>query len=586
MTTNRSSAGGLPKGSLAPRRWAKPPGLGLLALAIIALAQAGCRTDGCSTCGIGSIGTKLTNGVQALGARFHKGGSTIVTGGGCCGGGGGVVEEGLIYDAGVPVAPGGMVVPGGLIPAPIETGPTELQPLDPKPAGPSPTGAVSTPSQAQSRHLPTGTNRSAYEANRKAPLGRSRFGDVARAVHSPSSSNSIGNVATSGSSNFLDHLPPVDLSSEVTNKAVTPAETSPAPAIVPAAKELIPASEDRPAAAPVAENLSAAEGPVVALPTLSAPISPSASPGIQRCSSVEPHLMGGSLPTAEGLDWLKQRGYKTFLDLRGRSEVDPSFVDSVSDRGMVYVALPILVTRLDASRLARFDDLVSQSDSRPLYFCDADGSCAGLAWYIHRMTVDHYDPEAAAHEAIEVGMPEDRLKDATAFLSSQGIRSRQASAAVLKPVEKPVSPPAPAEPKPAPPAAKTAEVQLPPSTVIASASSDKTSTGTEDVQAEPPAIEVPPIDVAAPVTASPVPEPLAEPASEISDVLRPQASAGKREVFRDPMAWKSVATLVLGFVGLPLAYWSRSALSLARSSRANRRVKGPRSLEARPSSDA
>ncbi|WP_435016976.1 fused DSP-PTPase phosphatase/NAD kinase-like protein [Tundrisphaera sp. TA3] len=601
MTMNRSSAGGLPKGSLAPRRWAKPPGLGLLALALIALAQVGCRSDGCSTCGLGGIGTKLSNGVQALGSRFHQRGATVVTGGGgCCGGG--AVEEGLIIDGGVPVTPVVPVVPGGLIPAPVETGPTELQPLDPKPAGPSPTGAVSTPSTSQNR-LPVGANRSAYEANRKASPTRSRYGDVARAVHTPSSPGN--GAAAGGASNFLDHLPPVDLSTDVTSKAVVPVGNVPAPAVSPDAKDVAPAPEARPAAAPVAENLSAAEGADAALPRLAAPIASSATPGIVRCSSVEPHLMGGSLPTVEGLDWLKQRGYKTFLDLRARTEVDPAFVDSVSDRGLVYVALPILANRLDSARLARFDDLVSQSEARPLYFCDTDGSRAGLAWYIHRMTVDHYDAQAAEHEAIEVGLPGDRLAEAKAYLAAQGVRSRMPTAAAAmpapapapaptpapapKPAEKPAPAPVAAEPAPSPPPARTAEVELPPSASFAMSSGEGSDNAPESEQVEPPVIEAPPIE-ATPVAASPAPapapEPTTEPASDMSDVLRPQANAHRPEIPFDPKAWKSVATLVLAFVGLPLAYWSRSALSLARSSRANRKAKGPRSIEARPSSDA
>ena len=547
MTTNRRSAGGLPFGTTAPTRWARPPGFALVALALFGLAQAGCQSGGCSTCGLRGIGTKLTNGVQALGSRvFHHGARGYeggVAGGGCCGGVGSETD-GVYLDSGVPMPSGGMVVPGNLIPAPVESSPpTELRPLDDNRANPTSTGATSTP--AQSRNQPTGINRSAYEANRRSPSARTRSGEVARAMHTPPAPGGLA-------ADLLDNMPPVDLPTEVTNKAVAPATALPASAPV----EPAPAS----ALSPAAENHSATEaGPIVTLPTIAAPVGHGATPGIVRCNSVEPHLMGGSLPTAEGLDWLSQRGYKTFLDLRSRAEVDPTFVDSVYDRGMVYVALPILANRLDASRLARFDDLVSQADNRPLYFCDADGTRAGLAWYIHRLTVDHYDPQTAAQEAGEMGLLVSSRKDADTYVATRGGPARPEAAPAPLPAT------IPTEPRPA----KSAAVELPPSALPTA------MTARVDPEATPQASE--------PSTEFD-PAPALE--AEGGDVMKPQASSPPREVFHDPMAWKPIAALVLAGVGVPLAYWSRSAVSLSRSHRASRPAKGRKSLEARPASDA
>ena len=86
MTTNRSTAEGPARRTPEPRSWPRPPGLALLGLALFGLVQAGCRSDGCSTCS--GFGSRITNGVQALGARISKhfdgcgGGSDCGCGGG------------------------------------------------------------------------------------------------------------------------------------------------------------------------------------------------------------------------------------------------------------------------------------------------------------------------------------------------------------------------------------------------------------------------------------------------------------------------------------------------------------------------
>src|SRR6202020_1523214 len=105
-----------------------------------------------------------------------------------------------------------------------------------------------------------------------------------------------------------------------------------------------------------------------------------------------------------------------FIDLRRGSEIDPNFVDAVNDRNMVYISLPIVANRLDASRLARFDDLIAQSENRPLVFIDTDGTRAGLAWYIHLRVVSEEDSQSAAGKAEEIGLTDVEMKLAEAYL--------------------------------------------------------------------------------------------------------------------------------------------------------------------------
>ena len=47
------------------------------------------------------------------------------------------------------------------------------------------------------------------------------------------------------------------------------------------------------------------------------------------------------VPSATGLDWLAEKGYKTVLDLREEAEFSASFIADASRRGLRYVALPL-----------------------------------------------------------------------------------------------------------------------------------------------------------------------------------------------------------------------------------------------------
>ncbi len=566
MTMRPSITRGPARRTSPPRGWAKPPGLALLGLALAGLIQAGCRSDGCSTCGFGS---KISSGVQALGDGVQALGSRVFQhhkgcggGLGCgCGGGGG--EEGMIVEPGIQVIPGGMALPapGTIVPAPaIESAPTQLEAIPTNPSGGTGTGSSSNAGPASTRSTPGGNNRSAYTTMLpRAGTAQRRTPDVARALHSTPDRSSDA----AGSGDLLDNIPPVDLPAEVTKKAAAPAIPAvPAPAAAPAipAAATTPASTDNVTPTP-AEKVSAAEGVTGTLPT-SIAVATHQAPGIRRFASVAPAVGGGSAPSTEGLDWLKEKGYRTFIDLRRSSEVDPNFADAVNDRGMVYISLPIVADHLDPSRLARFDDLISRSDNRPMFFCDRDGTRAGLVWYIHVRTVDNEDSQAATGKAEEIGLTPAEVKLAEDYLASNKPRAKAAVAMATT-----STPPTPAEPKDE---AKPADPPAP-----AAPESNPAATQPEPTVLPPPVPSVP--DEATP--------------EMLPGEHKPQASnlapVGPK-VYRDPTAWRPLAALVLSGIGVPLAYWSRSVLSGFRSVRLRASLPGakPRSLESRAGSDA
>jgi protein tyrosine phosphatase (PTP) superfamily phosphohydrolase (DUF442 family) len=123
-----------------------------------------------------------------------------------------------------------------------------------------------------------------------------------------------------------------------------------------------------------------------------------------RFVAVDLKLAGGSAPTTAGLKWLAEKGYRTVLDLRESSEVSPTFVAEVTNRGLRYIALPISLKSIDSDHIKRFNYEIAAADSRPLFFFDTDGSSAGALWYIHRVAIDRVEEQLARREAQELGL--------------------------------------------------------------------------------------------------------------------------------------------------------------------------------------
>ncbi len=159
-------------------------------------------------------------------------------------------------------------------------------------------------SPSSTRSTPGGNNRSAYTTMvPKAGTASRRGSDVARALHSSPDSTSRS-ATVPNSIDLLDNIPPVDLPSEVTRKAVSPASTaSPTSTINP-----VPTPASSAGSSPVAtdnvtptpaEKVSAVEGAASVLPSTIA-VATHQAPGIRRFASVAPTVGGGSAPSTRG----------------------------------------------------------------------------------------------------------------------------------------------------------------------------------------------------------------------------------------------------------------------------------------------
>lgn len=519
MTTKRwFPSGATPRGVPASRRALPRRPVVLLLLALVALTETGCQSM-CSPCGPVATGWR---GFRDTVSRPFRRMRSAPASGACCGSEVGTEVAPLPYGSPAIVTP----APGSsstVPPGASESLPSALEPIPQASPGPPPASSESTPSQGAKS--PNG--KASYEAYRP------RFGDdttrpesLARSANpspAPTNRSAQGSRPSSGAeANPLDNLPPLDLPKDVARGGGPSSPAEP---------------EKKPAAGP----------DPVADGSLGAPAAPAsevlAAPGIRRFAGVESKLAGGSLPTAAGLDWLVEKGYKTVLDLREGPEMSASFIADVSGRGLRYVALPLNAKSVDAVHVSRFESEIALADSRPLYFCDNDGNRPGVMWYVHRVAVDKVDSEVARRDAEELGLTDPAYwAAAKAYLDAR------------KP--QPVTPPAATPPKPA--------------------------AGAGNAPAPPPA----PAAVPSPAAATPAPTPAAAkpapaaPAPAATPATPPAPGAGKPSAgndagaprdpvaaaesagpsVQDPNAWRPLAAMLVTGFGVPLAYVSRAAI--------------------------
>jgi len=377
------------------------------------LLETGCQSGPFSPCGcIGST-------TSAIMSRFRRDR-------GCGGCGSEVVADGGCVSSGVPVGvtaapfivPGATVVPGAVTPSNVlpQDSPQNLEPVP-----------QASPGQAPIRRSPASTgstggtkSSSSYETYRPDPRSNSsrsdnlahtlistpvpaaRSAQVSSRVVARDTPSPLGGDGNGNGESVLDHLPPLDLPSDVTEKTTTPPVAPPAQR-----KPQSPA----PAPATPSDHLSGRSSrepdPALTATAMPAPESASAAggaPGISRFVAVDLKLAAGSVPSAAGLDWLIDKGYKTLVDLRESSETDLPFISEATRRGLRYIALPVNLKSIDRAHVARFNFELAMGEARPLYFFDSDGTRAGTLWYIRRIAVDRVNTDIARREAEDLGL--------------------------------------------------------------------------------------------------------------------------------------------------------------------------------------
>ncbi len=406
------------------------PSWGFVALALLALSLEGCQSGMLGPCC--GLRQKMGNGFRNLGSTVF--GRRGASSGGCCDGSPEVMG-GEVFSEGTPIITPGTMPPGTIVPAPASPASEDTPRLE---AIPDKKGAMnpgSTPSRIGSLFgKRAAVSQPSTDLNgRSVARGRGGRPDVlAQALQSSVESAPAASTGGSASvsNDLLDNLPPVASPRE---SVVSP---SPAPAAAPASDATL-----KPAAFPI-------------------DLESNATPGIARFGSIAPNLSGGSVPDAKGLDWLKEKGYRTLLDLRESSEVSAGFAEQVRQRGFRYVSLPVVSSRLDPKQVEQFQQEVAKVESRPLYFFDANGSRPGMLWLVKRVGVEGIDSGSAAREAEELGLSDPTLRAAAiAFAEKQrSAVPTTAPAPVLAPT---LAPKAAATPASAPPAVPVIDAPRP-----------------------------------------------------------------------------------------------------------------------------
>jgi protein tyrosine phosphatase (PTP) superfamily phosphohydrolase (DUF442 family) len=136
-----------------------------------------------------------------------------------------------------------------------------------------------------------------------------------------------------------------------------------------------------------------------------APPTPSATnkpPGLPYYTAVEPNLAVGGQPTAEGLRWLKQRGFRTVLNLRAAPTSDEAA--TARQLGLQYRQLPVKPDAITRDLVERFNTLADDAAYRPLYIHDESGAVVGALWYMHRVIIDKASRDQAKKEAAAIGL--------------------------------------------------------------------------------------------------------------------------------------------------------------------------------------
>jgi protein tyrosine phosphatase (PTP) superfamily phosphohydrolase (DUF442 family) len=329
----------------------------------------------------------------------------------------------------------------------------------------------------------------------------------------------------------LSELPPITatMDSGPPLASSLPEEAGPAPAASVAVKTG-GASAPAPAEADAPEHIEPPPQPTAG--------SLGAAPGISRFKAVRSGLAGGGVPNAEGWAWLASLGYKSVLDLRERSEVQPADLAEIDQNGLIRISLPVSLATFDEKHLEQFENLVSQQGLRPLYFFDADGVRSAALWYVHHVDSGEVDSQEAARIASEIGKIDQKYwVAATALLA----RRQPSATPTTTPTAADPAPPNIPAPDDVPAAAPEPQAETPPDSTLAVAQAP----------------------------ASP-PEPTEPPAPA------PPTSY-------DSTAWRPYAAMILTGLGMPLAYFGRSALvNLGSSVRAS--LPGPaRSPKSLPS---
>jgi L-ascorbate metabolism protein UlaG (beta-lactamase superfamily)/protein tyrosine phosphatase (PTP) superfamily phosphohydrolase (DUF442 family) len=127
--------------------------------------------------------------------------------------------------------------------------------------------------------------------------------------------------------------------------------------------------------------------------------------GISRFVEIEPGLARGGQPTSEGLEFLRERGYRTVISFRRNSRERRA----LEGMGIRYVQIPLRAGLFGAAPpsredVARFLSVVSDSSQRPVFIhCRRGKDRTGAMAAIYRIEACGWSNEDAVREMLSFG---------------------------------------------------------------------------------------------------------------------------------------------------------------------------------------
>lgn len=130
--------------------------------------------------------------------------------------------------------------------------------------------------------------------------------------------------------------------------------------------------------------------------------------GIPQFALAKDQVATGLKPMLDGVDWLKQNGYRAVLHLLQPGEDDAAERKLFEMRGLKYLRLEVSPQTLSRSVLEEFNRVVGDRGNQPLFIYDKSGALTGSLWYLHFRDVEQLGDEEARIRAAQLGLREDQ----------------------------------------------------------------------------------------------------------------------------------------------------------------------------------
>ncbi len=191
-----------------------------------------------------------------------------------------------------------------------------------------------------------------------------------------------------------------------TNGSPVPQQPSFRPPAGPGARLFGPETGDGTPAPPAPQPAAPPESRPTQPPTGAEP-PPAPNVDVPGFTVVKNQVASGQKPFADGLTWLREKGFRTVLHLRAPGEDDTAHRRQFEARGFRFVAIEVSAQTLSRDVVDQFNHAVGDASNLPLYVYDRDGALAGGLWYLHFRIVDGLSHEQAVSKAAPLGLNSD-----------------------------------------------------------------------------------------------------------------------------------------------------------------------------------